>query len=483
MKHFITLILVILSCLFATAQTRHVKIVAVNDMHANLKSMPRLAAFIDSLRTVDPHLILLSAGDNRTGNPYNDKHEHTGYPMTALMNKIGFNATAIGNHEFDGRHDGLRYIINNSRFKHLCANISVDDTCRLHIFPYTFLDVEGVKIGIIGSIQINTNHIPDSHPDNLHGMTFHPIDSILPSYRWMRDQCDVLVLLSHDGYETNLDTADKYPWIDVILGGHSHTLMQDNFFRNGVLITQAKSKLSHAAIVDIDVDKERSSTVQPHNRKSQIFPLSTFSKENEDIRQMVADYYDNPEMKQTLTTVASPFQTQEELANMEMDALAAMTGADIAIQNGGGVRYATFPVGNFTKGDLLELDPFGNNAVVYDLSGKEVADFIMNCYDIDEKQPVFVSGITYEMDIHKGAKKEDTHPVSITIKDRKGEPLSYDRIYKVVTNSYVSSIINTVDKSRGNDLNISCSDLTEQWLRKQPSLNYTGTTRARLHFK
>ncbi len=483
MKHFITLTLVILSCLFATAQTRHVKIVAVNDMHANLKSMPRLAALVDSLRTVDPHLILLSAGDNRTGNPYNDKYEHTGYPMTALMNKIGFNATAIGNHEFDGRHDGLRYIINNSRFKHLCANINVDDTCRLHIFPYTFLNVEGVKIGIIGSIQINAHHIPDSHPNNLSGMSFHPIDSILPSYQWMRSQCDVLVLLSHDGYETNLDTAEKYPWIDVILGGHSHTLMQDNFFHNGVLITQAKSKLSHVAIVDIEVDKEQSSTVQPHNRKSQIFPLSTFSKENAEISQMVADYYDNPEMKKTLTTVASPFQTQEELANMEMDALAAMTGADIAIQNGGGVRYATFPVGNFTKGDLLELDPFGNNAVVYNLTGKEVADFIMNCYELDEKQPVFVSGITYEMNVRKGTRKDSTHPLSITIKDKNGKPLSHDKTYKVVTNSYVSSIITTVDKSRGTDLNISCSDLTEQWLRKQPSLNYTGTTRARLHFK
>ena len=80
-------------------QTVH--ILAVNDMHATLENMPRLAAIADSLRNLYPSLLVLSAGDNRTGNPFNDMYKPSGYPMVALMNQIGFNASAVGNHDFD----------------------------------------------------------------------------------------------------------------------------------------------------------------------------------------------------------------------------------------------------------------------------------------------------------------------------------------------------------------------------------------------
>lgn len=475
------IVIIILACLFVTggfAETKHVKIVAVNDMHANMKDMPRFAAFVDSLRNVDPQLIVLSAGDNRTGNPYNDKYSPTAMPMVMLMNKVGFTASALGNHEFDSKMSGLRTVINESRFPYLCANVFVPDTFRTHISPYKIMCANGVKIGIIGTIQLGPLGIPDSHPDNLVGIKFKPFDEVLPRYKWMREQCDVLLVLSHNGYEADTTTANHNPYIDVIVGGHTHTLMKSNEFYNGVLVAQAKNKLAYATIFDIDVEDGK-----VVKKTSEIVNLATFSGANAEVQRMVDEFYTNPELSIVLAQVASPFQTIEELANMEMDALREELDCDIAIQNGGGVRYSSFPAGPFKRGDLLELDPFGNLAVVYELTGKEVEDMIIDCFDKDNKLPVYVSGITYEMVVKKASRKEDSHPVSIKIKSTGKKPFSKTAKYKVVANNYVASILTAIPRSRGKVLNAACSDYTENWLKKQQPLNYTGSKRVVLVWK
>ena len=82
-------------------QKREVHILAVNDVHAAIEGMPQLVAIADSLRAIYPSLLVFSAGDNRTGNPLNDLYEPAGYPMVALLNLAGCNASALGNHEFD----------------------------------------------------------------------------------------------------------------------------------------------------------------------------------------------------------------------------------------------------------------------------------------------------------------------------------------------------------------------------------------------
>ena len=111
--------LLILLSLVSYGQKREVHILATNDMHATIEVFPQLAALIDSLRTEDPSLLVLSAGDNRTGNPLNDKYEISSYPMVALMNMVGFNGSALGNHEFDVH--SLSPLIGLSNFRYICA--------------------------------------------------------------------------------------------------------------------------------------------------------------------------------------------------------------------------------------------------------------------------------------------------------------------------------------------------------------------------
>jgi 5'-nucleotidase len=117
------------------AQTKEITILAVNDMHATIERFPKFVALVDSMRTVYPDLLLFAVGDNRTGNPANDMHADS-YPMVELMNRAGFNLSAVGNHEFDGNVEGLRSVVNNSNFRYVCANVTIPDSMRVHVEPY-----------------------------------------------------------------------------------------------------------------------------------------------------------------------------------------------------------------------------------------------------------------------------------------------------------------------------------------------------------
>lgn len=84
------------------AMEAEIVILSVNDMHSSIDQFPRFAAMVDSLKAVYPDMLLFSAGDNRTGNPVNDQYNPVNYPMITLMNNVGFNLSAVGNHEWDG---------------------------------------------------------------------------------------------------------------------------------------------------------------------------------------------------------------------------------------------------------------------------------------------------------------------------------------------------------------------------------------------
>ena len=85
----------------ASCQPKETKlyIASINDMHANIDNFPKLAYVLDSLRAVHPDMLLFSAGDNRSGNPINDRDSIPSRPMYELMNAVGFNLSCFGNHE------------------------------------------------------------------------------------------------------------------------------------------------------------------------------------------------------------------------------------------------------------------------------------------------------------------------------------------------------------------------------------------------
>ena len=346
--YLIGLALLITSTIFG--QKREVHILAVNDMHAAIEQFPQLAAIADSLRALYPSMLILSAGDNRTGNPKNDMFRISSYPMVTLMNQVGFDATTLGNHEFDV--GSLPPLMAYSGFSYICANIFPSEETGLHIVPTKVYDFDGIKIGIIGLIQINSQGRPDTHPDNLKGIRFANPMKVIKQYRSFSHHCDATILLSHD----------------LIIGGHTHTqLTADEPLHNGVLITQNKNKLQKATHITLTFINGKLK-----GKTAEYIDVRSFPNKNRMLEVMVEYFSNNPMFKRVVGRTELAFKTKEELNYLMCDAFLNEGQADLSIVNNGGVRLDSLAVGDITMQDVLSMDPFYNEAVELTLTGEEV---------------------------------------------------------------------------------------------------------------
>jgi 2',3'-cyclic-nucleotide 2'-phosphodiesterase (5'-nucleotidase family) len=249
MKKILRIMLTAFAAAFVLAscqpKEQKIHVVSTNDMHANIDNFPQLAGLIDSLRSVYPDLLLFGAGDNRSGNPINDRYEEVSKPMYELMNAVGFDLSAFGNHEWDGGPIALRNVLTWAKFPFVCANVTFDDTLQMpNCKPYETFERDGLKIGVIGGIQLGLNGLPDFHPKNANGSHFVPFEEVLPQYLDTLKDCNAIFLLTHLGHEEDREVAAKFPQVAAIFGGHSHTRVGETgkVMVNGVWSRKPKQK-------------------------------------------------------------------------------------------------------------------------------------------------------------------------------------------------------------------------------------------------
>ena len=447
------------------SDARIVTIMAVNDMHSAIDMFPQFAGIVDSVRAIHPDMLLFSAGDNRTGNPINDRYEIPGFPIVDLMNRTGFNLSAVGNHEFDSNTDGFRKLIELSDFRYVCANIETHDSLRLHIFPYRFFERNGVRIGVLGLIQIGANGLPDTHPNNFKGVSFIPPMDAVKDYMWMREQCDVFILLTHLGYKRDLLLAEMYPEVDFIIGAHSHTVVPNRILRNGILISQTERFLKYVSELKIEVSGGRVT-----GSEYKLINVKATSLRNEEIQDVVDSYCNNDMLKEVLTRVATPFDTSEELGYLMVDAQCAETNSDISILNNGGVRYNTHATGDFTMNDAFKLDPFDNALYIFEMTGQDVQDMLLSVYSIGEVP--YVSGIKYTI-----SQNADKSVKKLTVFLPDGKPIDKKKIYTVSINSYLAAVCPFSTSRPYNDLELGATTALIEYLKKQSSIDYQGAKR------
>lgn len=452
--------------LSAFAQPKELHILSANDMHAKIQNFPQLAAIADSLRAQYPSLLILSGGDNRTGDPLNDIYEIPAYPMVALMNQVGFTATTLGNHEFDSGPKGLTKLINLSTFDYICCNVIPDPALGMHLRPYEIFDVNGMSVGIVGIVQLGTAGHPDSHPDNCKGFTFLPPEETLQQYSWLRDKCDVVILLSHLGYEGDVDLSARVPWIDLIVSAHSHTQLAGGEIHNGVLITQNVNRLQRVTHSTLTVDGGKVVSKKAENIEVQDYP-----KKNKIVEVMTDFFCTNPDFDRVVGIVDKPFTTYDELGCLMADAFREMGGADVGFVNAGGIRYETLPAGPFTVSDVLRLDPFGNDSVEMTLTGEELRQMLLACYEADEARFPVVSGITCEL---VRDKKNPSRIKNLVLYGPDGKKLNLKNSYKVVTNSYAASVSVSPRKDQGRALNYQTAQMIQDFIAKRGHIDYAG---------
>jgi 2',3'-cyclic-nucleotide 2'-phosphodiesterase/3'-nucleotidase len=266
----------------------HLTILSTTDLHGNIlpvdyytnrpdeRGLAKAAAIIRQARKENPNLILLDSGDTIQGTPlayyHNRKNNAPPDPMMLAMNELGFDALAVGNHEYNFGLKVLEKARREARFPWLSANTYEKATGRTYFDPYLVRELGGVRVGVLG---LTTPGIPNwENPQNYAGLEFR--DPVAEAKKWVavlreKERADLVVIAMHNGLEEDLRTgetspsqvpnensalrlAEEVPGVDVILMGHTHRDVPA-LYVNGVLLAQANAWGRHVARVDVYLEK------------------------------------------------------------------------------------------------------------------------------------------------------------------------------------------------------------------------------------
>ena len=244
-----------LACTSAAQQTKSLSLLHTSDTHSRIEPLDKLAAdpdagkggtarraaFIRQFRAEHPATLVLDCGDYSQGTPYYNFYH--GELEVKMIKHIGYDAIAIGNHEFDFGMENLSQLVRLAGCPTVCANYEVSGTpLEGLVKPYTIIKRDGLRIGVFGLGPKLEGLV---QTDTCEGVAFKdPIATAQKTVETLRgkEKCDIVVCLSHLGYQLlNPEDADdeklvaQTQGIDVILGGHSHTNMDTPaFYRNAV---------------------------------------------------------------------------------------------------------------------------------------------------------------------------------------------------------------------------------------------------------
>ncbi|MTI30947.1 metallophosphatase [Xanthovirga aplysinae] len=196
---------------------------------SGLGGMAQRATLIKKIRAEEENVLLLDAGDIFQGTPY--FNYFGGELEYKLMSEMGYDATTLGNHDFDNGLEGLKKQLPHARFDFLIANYDFSDTILKDNFkPYKIFNKGALKIGVFG-LGIELDGLV---PNVNYGKTLY-LDPVLKAKGMVRklkdEECDLIICLSHLGYAyedntiSDLKLAAKVDGIDLIIGGHTHTFL------------------------------------------------------------------------------------------------------------------------------------------------------------------------------------------------------------------------------------------------------------------
>jgi 2',3'-cyclic-nucleotide 2'-phosphodiesterase / 3'-nucleotidase / 5'-nucleotidase len=387
--------------------------------------------------------ILLDGGDIMQGTPVSNLTR--GRSTVDYYNMVGYGGAALGNHEFDWGRDVLRQRIEHAAFPWLAANILVagSDTTPSWVQPTALLDIDGVKVGLIGLITEETG----SKTMAAHVAGLHFADGPAAVDRWvpvLRERgADFVIVVAHEGGRCNTEMTECSGTIvewarrfthrpDVIVAGHTHQIMR--WHENGIAIIETDAYGTRYGVVDLE--RVSSDSVHAWIRGT---PTAWADRVQPDtaVERLVADAIAEvgPRLAERIGEAAELIPRgsgEHPLGRLIADAQRWKAGAQIAIMNSGGVRSVIEP-GTITWGDLFEVHPFGNMLMVLELRGRDVRDALEHAFR-GNSPDAQVSGLLVEYDRRRPV---GSRIVSIRLSD--GTPLHDGTIYRVVANDFLSS--------------------------------------------
>ncbi len=394
-------------------------------------------------------LYLMSAGDVNTGVPESDLLDAE--PDFFAMNEMGYDVMVLGNHEFDGGIEKIQKQKKWAKFPILSANVRLSPKAksRYPLAPASILlEKNGFKLGVIG---LTTDTLATLVlPKHVEKLEIEPVlKAAHREFLALKDKkADLVIALTHigighgsAGHEKKIGTLDEAlaqsePEIALIVGGHSHTLLENGVRVQNTLIVQAGEKVEHLGRVDIYWDKTKGKVVES---KATVIPLHpedgqdpVVEKQMNAFKTRVGAALDNV-VGNTNVLLEGDRHTvrysESNLGNLVCDILRETTHADLAVYNGGGIR-ASIRKGKITLRDILIAFPFKNTIQTAKVTGKQIRVLLEQGLRNLETIGSFlhISGGSYK---GQGGK--------ITEIKIAGKAIEEDRTYVLATNSFVMS--------------------------------------------
>lgn len=381
--------------------------------------------------------LLLSAGDMFQGTPVSNVFR--GEPVIFIMNHLRFDAMALGNHEFDWGLSALDRLRSLADFPFLSSNITDASGRNLPgVKSYVLLKRKGLSIAVIGVTTPETRY--STKPANVSNLVFlDPAKAIIPLIREVRRQgASFIIVLSHLGLDADKKLAARVRGINLIVGGHTHTVVNNPLKVRKTIITQAGCYGLYLGIMQLTIDSKTGS-ILGYTTQNELEPVIAEAKAPVDAEAAhIADEYNNrvkaefsKEVGETRVDLLRRADGESNVGNLIGDAMREDTGADIAFQNGGGIR-TDLPKGKITLEEVYTLLPFDNLLVTMDLKGSQVLSALE--WSVASGSKVLqVSGISVTYDMSRAA---GSRVVSATVRH---EPLKPERTYRVTTNDFLAA--------------------------------------------
>ena len=349
-----------------------ITILHTNDVHAHLLAdsdghggWANIAAYVKNLRKTQKNVLLLDAGDMTQGTAINTIL--SGKPIFHVMNAVGYDYATLGNHEFDNGVDCIQEFRDIADFELLSANIYSDGSLVANS-PVALLDVDGVKVGIIG---ITT-------PDFLcAGLDVLSSEEVVAKYvAKLEDQADLIIALTHLGLEKDKKLAAATSQIDVIVGGHSHTKLDKPIKINNTLIVQNGPWGWHLGRLDLKINLDTGKILKSKG-KLIVMPFETLAPDPE--TKQVIDEWQGKIPKQVYVKIGynpshlSMPQVRKRIGQIWQQAYQT----DFAHQTPGGTRYP-LPKGDILISNIYDIMPFNRTLLILKLNREQINNVIEN---------------------------------------------------------------------------------------------------------
>ena len=441
-----------------------------NDVHGAITGYACIAALKTDYESRGAEVILVDAGDYSQGTT--NVSTTKGADAVAMMNAAGYDVVTIGNHELDYGYEQLMDNMSKAEFKVVCADVFDADGTTIFDANYTYTTKSGVKVGFFGLVTPEAQ--TKVNPALIKGLTFATDDLWAVSQKQIDAlaDADVVICLSHLGVDnetkpyTSYDLWNNTKGIDMIIDGHSHTVMTKGdknepiqstgtaFANIGVIvIDDASKKIESNELVAVTDTMAKDEAVAAAAEK-----IIDRVKAEYDVKFAVSKVElngakapngnrDSETNNGDLITDAMVWQVLQN-----KDGLTVNEDHVVAITNGGGIRAAIKP-GDVTKNDINTVLPFGNTVAVVYVTGAELLEALeASTYCTPGAIGGFpqVSGINFT--IHTGKAYDanaETYPNStyygpksinrVVINSINGKEFKENEIYAVVTNNFCAA--------------------------------------------